>query len=199
MAARAKIVALCVGLPVLLAGGFGVFLITKYLVQDTGAAAAQPAPESTAATVSTTESAAETSTSTTPTTPAVAPIKCGAVATASVNGGSIESLSPIVRGIHDAACARDYVGLLGYMEEDFGGLPRKDVVAGWKRHDADGTVLQAMAEALESQPVVDQGGYTFCSPGGAVLSIARGLVDHPALWSGFDPTGKQLPGCAGRR
>jgi hypothetical protein len=85
------------------------------------------------------------------------------------------------------------------MEDPFGGLPRKDVVAGWKLHDADGTVLQALAETLENQPVADQGGYTFCSPGGAVLIIGRAVLEHPGVWSGFDPTGNQLSGCAGRR
>jgi hypothetical protein len=191
---KAKIVALCVGLPVVLAIGFVFFQVTRNLVQNPGA---QPANGVAATIAPTTGSAAAANTPLD--TPAATPIKCGAVAAKTVYGGSLQPISPLLRGIHDAACHRDYVGLLGYMENPFGSHPKKDVVAGWKLHDVDGTVLQALAEALENQPVVDQGGYTFCSPDGAVLIIGRGVSDHPGTWSGFDLTGDQLSGCAGRR
>jgi hypothetical protein len=59
--------------------------------------------------------------------------------------------------------------------------------------------LQPLAEALENPPLVDQGGYTFCSSDGAELIIGRGRPDQLGVWSEFDPTGPRLHDCEASR
>ena len=200
MTKKAQIVALSAGLAVVLVIGVVFFLVTKNGSDDAGQAAptapsvgSTTAPTTLSTASSTTPPATSSTTKAPPSTSALKPIKCGKVATKTIHGGSLQGLTPLVRGIHDAACHRDYAALSRYMEDRFGDSSKKTVVAGWKRHNADGTVLQSIVETLENPPSEDQGGWTFCSPDGAVLIIARGYPASPGVWSDFDPTGDRLP------
>jgi hypothetical protein len=98
-----------------------------------------------------------------------------------------------VRGIHDAACRRDYAGLLPYMESSFNGVARQEVVVEWEREDFDGLILRAVAQTLEIPPVGDQGGTYFCHPDGPVAIFPRGTITQPGMWSEFDLTGRERP------
>ena len=183
MATRSRVLFVFLGAPLVIMAGFLVFLATKSLVGHSSGQEAVPPP---ASSVLVTKSS--TSTSGPP------PMTCGAVATTDTSGNPLGELEPLVRGIHDAACHRDYSGLLPHMEDSFGEFPKEDVVAGWQRQDRDGALLRTLAQTLETQPVGDQGGHYFCHRNGAVAVFARGTLDRPGKWSDFDPTGHRLPG-----
>lgn len=188
MVTRSRVLVLFLGVPLVIVAGFLLFLATKSLVGGDGAQEAVSTPSSSVPVTKPSNVRAGTSASGPPL------MKCGEVATTDAFGNLLGALEPLVRGIHDAACHRDYSGLLPYMEDSFGGFPKEDVVAGWQRQDTDSALLRTLAETLETQAFADQGGQYFCHPSGAVTVFARGTIDRPGKWSDFDPTGHRLPG-----
>jgi hypothetical protein len=171
----------------LLVVGVAIFLATKALVADGDAeeatTAAPRSPRSVAGSSSVDAGPDQEST------------ECGEVATTDAYGNPLPAIEPLVRGIHDAACRRDFPALLPFMADSFGyaGYPKQDVVAEWERQGSDGLLLQTLAETLEMRAVGDQGGWYFCHPGGAVAVFARGTYDRPGMWSDFDLTRTRIP------
>lgn len=154
----------------LVAVGFGVFFLTRTLITN-DAQETPPTPISSAEEMPT--------------------IECGEAATTDAYGNPLGALEPLVHGIHDAACWRDYAGLLPYMEGSFNSTSKEEAVAEWEREDHDGHILQVVAETFEIPPVGDQGGQYFCHPGGAAAVLARGTITRPGMWSVFDLAGQE--------
>lgn len=154
----------------LVAVGFGVFFLTRTLVAN-DAQEASPTPISTAEEIPTFE--------------------CGEAATTDAYGNPLGALEPLVHGIHDAACRRDYAGLLPFMESSFNSTSKEEAVAEWEREDHDGHILQVLAATLETPPVGDQGGQYFCHSDGAVAVFPRGTITRPGMWSFFDLAGQE--------
>ena len=93
----------------------------------------------------------------------------------------------VVAAVHDAACRRDYDGLLAAMEVPFG--TRSPAEALGELRTDDGVPLVVLAQTLETAPISGQGGLIYCHPHGAIAIFARGTLDRPGRWTSFTLTG----------
>ena len=181
VAGRPRALLIFVALPLILATGFLVFLLTTHIVGgDETESAAPPASDTTRSSM-TTEVEPK-------------PVACG-TATTTYSGGEPIGVADLVSDIHDAACRGDYAALLPLMDETFGGFPKQEVVDGWMTQDSGGDVARTLAQTLETPALGSQGGDYFCHPDGAVAVFSRGTYDTPGSWSDYDPSGRRLRLC----
>jgi hypothetical protein len=114
--------------------------------------------------------------------------QCAAIKTTDATGASLrDSAVALVATAHDAACRRDYDGLLAVMETPFGTRSPAEAL-GELRAD-DGAPLVVLAQTLETAPISDQGGLIYCHPHGAIAIFARGTLDRPGRFTSFTLTG----------
>lgn len=118
------------------------------------------------------------------------PVKpqCATVKTTDSTGASlVDSFLTKVTTVHEAACRRDYDGLLAMMESPFGTRPPSEALDELRADD--GAPLIVLAQTLETAPISGQGGLIYCHPHGAVAIFARGTLDRPGRWTSFTRTG----------